>query len=86
LLIRGEARLMALGRDREGAGPRERRLVLLEVLLIASAVIALIILVVWSLVGAHSPTSPPLPGEGSGGGGQTHTPRHASVEVAALRE
>jgi hypothetical protein len=52
-----------------GAGPRERRLMLLEVLLIASAVIALIILVVWWLVLAHSPTSPPLPSEGSGGGG-----------------
>ena len=51
-----------------GARPRdEPRLTLLEVLLIASAAIALILLMVWWLALAHPPTSTPWPDEVSGG-------------------
>ena len=51
-----------------GAGPgREPRLLLLEVMLIASAAIALILLVVWWVGLAHPPTSTPWPDELSGG-------------------
>ena len=59
------------GSDRgsgRGASPRgEPRLTLLEVLLIASAAIALILLMVWWLALAHPPTSTPWPDEVSGG-------------------
>src|SRR5919198_6021620 len=51
-----------------GARPRdEPRPTLLEVLLIASAAIAIILLIVWWLALAHPPTSTPWPDEVSGG-------------------
>ena len=68
LRLADPARGVDRGSRMRGAHRRgERRLTLLEVMVIASAIIALILLIVWWLALAHPPTSTPWPDEFSGG-------------------
>jgi hypothetical protein len=58
----------APGSARAAVGPsRDRGLLVIDAFLVVSAVIAVILLVVWFLFLGHSPTSTPWPDELSGG-------------------